>query len=258
MRPIIILLSLFWSTTICATTYVIPLKRSSNLINTFTVNISNVSDEFMLDTGASGIVINANFLSKVRATGKLITSVGTIQMRIANGSVVQGQVVRLKDFRVGNFYLAEIEVIVMPGASAPLLIGQTFFSNFGKMTIDNLKNELILETQTQKPAIIKEIRLIVCDNPSIAKKNQVKKVLPQHVQLGKITEDLNIPPPRAVARIDNNITIRYFDTGTFNTAIQLKQILAQQYSQAAILVENMLPAFNYQPIPAYLEIWFKQ
>ena len=109
---------------------------------------------------------------------------------------------------------------------------------------------------------LKEIKLIACStDPSVLqKKSTIREYLETDLSLSNITEETNIPPPqKAVDRIKNGITIRYFDKATqvhsHDLENQLKTI--SQVQGDTFTIENMLTSYNYSPIANYLEIWIK-
>jgi aspartyl protease family protein len=67
---------------------------------------------------------------------------GSRQYRIANGQIEEGTRIRLKQVEIGTLTLKNINASVVHNQEAPLLLGQSALSKFGKVEIDN-KNSLL-------------------------------------------------------------------------------------------------------------------
>lgn len=111
------------------------------------IEVNNIPMRFIFDTGASIISISqaeAVFLYK---QGTLTDEdfVENISFQDANGNVSEGTMVRLRKVKVGNFVLHDVEASVVPNQRAPLLLGQSALKQFGRISIDNNKHQLILE-----------------------------------------------------------------------------------------------------------------
>lgn len=109
---------------------------------------------------------------------------------------------------------------------------------------------------------LKEIRLVACSSdPSILqKKTTIRTYLENNLGLKIITEETNIPPPAdAVNRINDGITIRYFDTNTRQHSQELESRLRKlsELSGDDFRNEDMLACCYSSPIVDYLEIWIK-
>ena len=108
------------------------------------VEINGVSMEFIFDTGASDITFSeteARFLFK---QGKLSEEdiKGKRQYMTADGSIAEGTVIILKTVKIGNKQLENVEASIVHNMEAPLLIGQSALSRFGRITIDYNRQEL--------------------------------------------------------------------------------------------------------------------
>lgn len=72
-----------------------------------------------------------------------------------------------------------------------------------------------------------------------------------------IEEEMNVPPPaKALARVSDGITLRYFATDDKVLAQNYTDKLKTQISGFNISEENMVPYFKNQ-IPSYFEVWIK-
>lgn len=103
----------------------------------------------IFDTGASDVTISsveANFMLK---NGYLSESdVKSRRSYVnANGEIHDGTVLRLKEVKLGDIVLKNIEASVVHSQTAPLLLGQSVLERFGVITIDNLNSKLYIESR---------------------------------------------------------------------------------------------------------------
>lgn len=111
------------------------------------VEVNDIPMKFIFDTGASIISISqaeAMFLYK---QGTLTDEdfMGSVSFQDANGDVSEGTIARLRKVKVGSFVLHDVEASIVPNQRAPLLFGQSALKQFGRISIDNNKHQLILE-----------------------------------------------------------------------------------------------------------------
>jgi aspartyl protease family protein len=109
--------------------------------------INDVKMDFVIDTGASLISISnveANFLFK---QGKLSKEdiLGKVNFSDANGDISVGTIINLKEVRLGNRVLKNVQASVVDNSVAPLLFGQSALAKFGKISIDYKRQLLIIE-----------------------------------------------------------------------------------------------------------------
>jgi aspartyl protease family protein len=111
------------------------------------IEVNGTSMSFIFDTGASDVSISlleAEFLYK---QGKIMEEdvIGTQQFMDANGDISEGTLINLKEVKIGNRTVNNIKASVVHNNKAPLLLGQSVFERFGKISIDNNKGEITLE-----------------------------------------------------------------------------------------------------------------
>lgn len=111
------------------------------------ITVNDIPMTFIFDTGASSLCISsteANFLYK---QGKLTDAdiTGQENFMDATGSISVGTKIILKTVKIGSKTIENVEATVISNANAPLLLGQTVLSKFGKVSIDYNKNTLTLE-----------------------------------------------------------------------------------------------------------------
>ncbi|MDR1553496.1 MAG: retroviral-like aspartic protease family protein [Prevotellaceae bacterium] len=103
--------------------------------------------EFIFDTGASDITMSLTEALFLYKQNKLSDSdfLGVEQYRIANGSIEEGTVIRLRSVEIGNRKLTNVRASIVHNMEAPLLLGQSALAKFGKISIDYKKNEITFE-----------------------------------------------------------------------------------------------------------------
>jgi clan AA aspartic protease (TIGR02281 family) len=100
---------------------------------------------FLLDTGASDLVIPVDVALTLMRAGALNRSdfIGQRSYRIANESEEVSDVVVLRDVRVGDHMVRNVSASITQAQGEPLL-GQSFLSKFGAVTVDYKRLILVL------------------------------------------------------------------------------------------------------------------
>lgn len=111
------------------------------------VEVDETAMEFVFDTGAGIISISEVEAAFLYKQGKISNEdiLGLENFSDANGNISEGTIINLKTVKIGDRILNDVQASVVPNQRAPLLLGQTALSRFGKVTIDYNNNELILE-----------------------------------------------------------------------------------------------------------------
>ena len=121
--------------------------RQENGVYFVPCKINDVEMEFVFDTGASDITISlteAMFLYKQhKLSDKDIK--GSEYYQIADGSISEGTIINLKEVTIGGRTLKNVKASVVHNAEAPLLLGQSALSRFGKISIDYDRKEIIFD-----------------------------------------------------------------------------------------------------------------
>jgi aspartyl protease family protein len=111
------------------------------------IEINGIRLRFIFDTGASSICISSSEASVLYRQGTLqkedILDVQYFQD--ATGTISEGTRINLKTVKIGERTLNNIEATIIDNSQAPLLLGQTAFEKFGKISIDNEKGEITFE-----------------------------------------------------------------------------------------------------------------
>lgn len=132
--------------TVAITTLTVTLRRQSGVLMVPAVLNDSVSANFVVDSGASDVVIPENLLLELRKAGKFRDAdfTGTQMVKIADGSVVKSKTFVLRTFSVSNRVLENIKASVAPSNAVPLL-GQSFLQRFASWSIDNERQMLLLK-----------------------------------------------------------------------------------------------------------------
>ena len=109
--------------------------------------INGLPLQMIFDTGASDVTISsveANFMLK---NGYLLDKdvKGKRYYQVANGQLSEGTVITLREIKVGDAVLKNVDASVVNSQRAPLLLGQSVMERFGTITIDNSDNKLIIK-----------------------------------------------------------------------------------------------------------------
>lgn len=110
-------------------------------------NINGLPLHMIFDTGASDVTISsveANFMLK---NGYLSPNdiKGRRYYQVADGQISEGTVLTLREVKVGDAVLKNVDASVVKSQRAPLLLGQSVMERFGAITIDNENNKLIIK-----------------------------------------------------------------------------------------------------------------
>jgi clan AA aspartic protease (TIGR02281 family) len=111
--------------------------------------INNLPLKFILDTGASTVTISSVEASFMLKNGYLTESDirGKHYYSTASGEIREGTIICLREVKIGDAVLRNIEASVTHSQSAPLLLGQSVMERFGVIAIDTATSML---TITQK------------------------------------------------------------------------------------------------------------
>ena len=106
------------------------------------VTVNGVPMRFILDTGASLISMSLAEAELMYRRGAISTSdiIGRSRFQDATGAISPGAIVRLKSVRIGDRVLENVRANIVTGNKAPLLLGQSALSKFGKISVDYRRN----------------------------------------------------------------------------------------------------------------------
>jgi clan AA aspartic protease (TIGR02281 family) len=103
--------------------------------------------KMIFDTGASDVTISSVEASFMFKNGYLTDSdvKGKTKYMTASGDIHEGTILKLKEVKLGDAVLKNIEASVVNSQKAPLLLGQSVLEKFGTITIDNLNSKLLIK-----------------------------------------------------------------------------------------------------------------
>lgn len=111
------------------------------------IEINGIRLRFIFDTGASSICISPAEATVLYRQGILqkqdILDVAYFQD--ATGKISEGTKVILREVRIGDLILENVEALVVDNVNAPLLLGQSVLERFGSIEIDNVNGEIIFK-----------------------------------------------------------------------------------------------------------------
>jgi len=121
--------------------------QNNNGVYLVPCKINGTEMQFIFDTGASDITMSATEAMFLYKQGKLSQDdfIGTQQYQIADGSIHDGTVVQLNSVEIGNRKLTNVRASIVDNMEAPLLLGQSALSKFGKISIDYNRSEITFE-----------------------------------------------------------------------------------------------------------------
>ena len=106
------------------------------------IKVNGLDLKFIFDTGASSICLSSAEALVMLRQGQITQDdlVGQQQFQDATGGISVGTIIRLHTVEIGGIILRNVEANVVDNIQAPLLLGQTALSKFGKVTIDYNNN----------------------------------------------------------------------------------------------------------------------
>ena len=125
----------------------VPITRKAG--GTFNVDcsVNGLALNMIFDTGASDVSISKveadfmlknNYLSMSDIKGKQY-------YQTADGGISEGTVITLKEVRIGDAVLHNVDASVVKSQKAPLLLGESVLQKFGTFTVDNINSKLIIK-----------------------------------------------------------------------------------------------------------------
>lgn len=115
--------------------------------------INGLDFALYFDTGASLVSLSLKEAKKLIAAGKLKADdiIGKTQMTIANGQFVNGTIILIRELKVGDLILKDVEAVITESQTAPLLLGQSAIKNFGEFTFDYASETLKINKTNNNP-----------------------------------------------------------------------------------------------------------
>lgn len=200
--------------------------------------VNGIKMNFVFDTGASSVCISlteALFLAKNGCLDKE-DIIGTNQMMIADGNVMENMEVNLHSIDVAGILLTDVKATIVSSLNAPLLLGQTALKRLGKIEIegdslfitpkDGKIRGTVAETKASvyNPPVFKQIESSWYDKPLVffGYKGKIK----EYLEAAWIANDNNMPE-QAIAYCNEALKLKK----TFQTYAVKGLVYRQQYQE---------------------------
>ncbi|HEY2156227.1 MAG TPA: retropepsin-like aspartic protease, partial [Isosphaeraceae bacterium] len=108
----------------------VPLRKEGGIFWVDVTFNGKVTKQMAFDTGASTVVLPADFASEIGLRPGPESP--EVECQVADGSVVKARASSIPVMRVGQFTVRDVPCVVMPASKkdVPPLLGQTFQRNF--------------------------------------------------------------------------------------------------------------------------------
>ena len=125
----------------------IAVKRNPGGTFEIPCDINGLQLQMIFDTGASDVTISSVEVNFMLKNGYLSEKdvKGKKYYQIANGEISAGTVITLREVKIGDAVLRNVDASVVKSQKAPLLLGQSAMERFGTITIDNINNKLLIK-----------------------------------------------------------------------------------------------------------------
>jgi len=112
--------------------------------------VNGLRMRFIFDTGASDVTMSLTEALYMLKNGYLEESdlKGTTYSQIANGDIIEGTKINLREVKIGNKTLYNISAAITHTLDAPLLLGQSALSKLGRFQMDYSNNTLTFLNDT--------------------------------------------------------------------------------------------------------------
>lgn len=125
----------------------VPMKKMYSGIYEIACEVNGLPLKFVFDTGASSVTISSVEAQFMLKNGYLKSEdiKGKEYFRVATGHIEEGTIIRLREIKIGDAVLRNVDASVVHNQQAPLLLGQSVLERFGTITIDNINSKLIIK-----------------------------------------------------------------------------------------------------------------
>jgi clan AA aspartic protease (TIGR02281 family) len=125
----------------------VQMKKMYSGVYEVPCSINGLSLKFIFDTGASDVSISSVEASFMLKNGYLTKDdiKGKEYYSTATGEIHEGTRIRLREIKIGDALLKNVEASVVLNQQAPLLLGQSVLERFGTITIDNINSKLLIK-----------------------------------------------------------------------------------------------------------------
>jgi clan AA aspartic protease (TIGR02281 family) len=125
---------------------IISLSRKGNLFEVPITLNGVLTLNFIIDSGASDVVLPSDVVSTLIRTGTIGDKdfVGSNEYTPADGSRIQSRVFLIRELTVGKIKFENVRAAVSESIDSPLLLGQSLLQRLGKYSIDYDRAQLII------------------------------------------------------------------------------------------------------------------
>lgn len=135
------------SSDLIASTSEVQMRKMRSGVYEVPCAINELPLKFIFDTGASTTTISSVEAAFMLKNGYLKESDirGKEYYSTATGEIHEGTIIRLREIKIGDAVLRNIDASVTHSQQAPLLLGQSVMERFGTITIDNSTSKLTIK-----------------------------------------------------------------------------------------------------------------
>ena len=128
-------------------TSVVQMRKLRSGVYEIPCTINGLQLKFIFDTGASDVSISSVEAAFMLKNGYLKDKdiVGKAYYSTATGEIHEGTKVILREIKIGDAILRDVEASVTHSQQAPLLLGQSVMERFGVIAIDNTTSKLTIK-----------------------------------------------------------------------------------------------------------------
>lgn len=115
--------------------------------------INGTPYDLYFDTGATLVSLSLKEAKELLSSGKLKPQdiIGKTEMAIANGQFVNGTIILIRELKIGDLNLKDVEAVITQTQNAPLLLGQSAIKNFGEFSFDYATETLKINRTNKNP-----------------------------------------------------------------------------------------------------------
>ena len=135
------------SSDLIASTSEVQMRKMRSGVYEVPCAINELPLKFIFDTGASTTTISSVEAAFMLKNGYLKESDirGKEYYSTATGEIHEGTIIRLREIKIGEAVLRNVDASVTHSQQAPLLLGQSVMERFGTITIDNNTSKLTIK-----------------------------------------------------------------------------------------------------------------
>jgi aspartyl protease family protein len=122
--------------------------KKSNGVFSVPVELNGVLKiDFIFDSGASDVSISTDVALTLLKTGTIKKEdwLDGAYYKFADGSTAKSKRFRMSSIKIGNKIIKNVTCSISNSIDAPMLLGQSVLSKFGKYTFDNVNQKLIID-----------------------------------------------------------------------------------------------------------------